>query len=147
MINEAFKERMKRLLGEEYEEFISALTDGDAVKGMRVNTVKTTPQDFLSKSDFPLSPLAYVNEGFILEGSDTVGKSAEHHSGMIYMQDPGAMATLGALEIESGWRVLDTCSAPGGKSTQANSLYRFLRACSLEIFVDCVAFIATTTSS
>jgi len=37
---------------------------------------------------------------------------------MIYMQDPSAMATVHAIEIKEGSRVLDSCSAPGGKTTQ-----------------------------
>ena len=38
---------------------------------------------------------------------------------MIYVQDPGAMAALSALDIEDGWWVLDMCASPGGKATQA----------------------------
>ena len=38
---------------------------------------------------------------------------------MIYVQDPGAMATANALDILTGWRVADLCAAPGGKSGQA----------------------------
>ena len=37
---------------------------------------------------------------------------------MFYVQDPGAMATVKALEISKGWRVLDSCAAPGGKASQ-----------------------------
>ena len=34
------------------------------------------------------------------------------------MQDPSAMATVWAVELSEGMTVLDSCSAPGGKTTQ-----------------------------
>ena len=119
MLNEAFKERMQNLLGEEYDKFIEALENGEPIKGLRVNTIKSSCEHFLSVSDFSLEKLPYLDEGFILLDKESVGESPEHHAGMIYMQDPGAMATLCALDIKEGAWVIDLCSAPGGKSSQA----------------------------
>ena len=119
MLDEKFLLRMKELLGDEYSEFLLALTEKESVHGLRVNTEKISVADFLSCTDLPLRSLSYAEEGFILEVSESIGTTPEHHAGMIYMQDPGAMATLCALDIKEGWRVLDMCSAPGGKSTQA----------------------------
>ncbi len=114
-----FCERMKELLGNDYPRLYEALTGADAVRGLRVNTLKCTPEMFAEISDMSLSPLSYCDEGFILCSDIQIGTSPEHHSGMIYMQDPGAMSALCALDIEHGWRVLDMCAAPGGKSSQA----------------------------
>ena len=119
MTSEKFKIRMKSLLGCEYDAFIDAIENKDAVRGLRVNTLKADPEIFKEGSDFSLLPLSYTENGFILNGGDGIGNSPEHHSGMIYIQDPGAMATANALDIREGWRVLDMCSAPGGKSGQA----------------------------
>ena len=119
MTSEKFKSRMKELLGCEYEDFIDAIENKEAVRGLRVNTLKADPKFFTEGSDFSLTPLPYSKDGFILNGGDGIGNSPEHHSGMIYIQDPGAMATANALDIREGWRVLDMCSAPGGKSGQA----------------------------
>ena len=119
MLNENFLLKMKELLGDEYSEFVSALTEKDAVHGLRVNTVKISVEDFLKNTTLPTTKLSYAEEGFILGQVDSIGTTPDHHSGMIYMQDPGAMATLCALDIKEGWKVLDMCSAPGGKSTQA----------------------------
>ena len=119
MLDEKFKARMKSILGDEYEEFIYALENKEAVRGIRVNTLKSDP-DFFKKSEcFSLTPLTYFSDGFMLNESDGIGNTPEHHAGMIYVQDPGAMATATALDIKEGWSVLDTCSAPGGKSGQA----------------------------
>ncbi len=117
MLPEGFLVRMRELLGDEYDEFISALSR-EAVRGMRVNLIKANTEEFIRDCPFELRKIPYCENGFILESDGTVGKSAEHHAGMIYMQDPGAMATLSALDIDPEWSVADLCAAPGGKSSQ-----------------------------
>ncbi len=119
MLDEKFKSRMQKLLGSEYNAFIAALENEAAVRGARINTLKCGIDEFAEKSGIPLTPLIYSGEGFILGDYSGIGNTPEHHSGMIYIQDPGAMASAAALNIEAGWRVLDMCSAPGGKSGQA----------------------------
>lgn len=118
MIPEKFKEKMKNLLGDEYPTFIDAIENGTAVRGLRVNLIKTCTRDFLSKAPFNLTPIPYVNNGFILNEDVPMGPSAYHHAGAIYMQDPGAMATVASIDVESDWWVADLCAAPGGKSSQ-----------------------------
>lgn len=111
---------MKNILGDEYAEFENALCE-ESVRGVRVNTSKISVRDFLSVTSLTLDKIAYANDGFIPENADGIGKSAEHHAGMFYVQDPGAMATVKAIDIERGWRVLDACAAPGGKASQLAS--------------------------
>ena len=119
MLNEKFKSRMSKLLGDNYADFIYALENSEAVRGIRVNTLKAKIDFFTDNDSFSLTPLSYYPEGFILEEGDGIGNTPEHHAGMIYVQDPGAMATASALDIKEGWSVLDMCSSPGGKSGQA----------------------------
>ena len=118
MLNEKFKTRISVLLGEEYDAFADSL-EKDAVRGLRVNTLKADIEKATLAFEDKLTPLSYAEDGFILKGSEGIGNTPEHHSGMIYIQDPGAMATANALDILSGWSVLDMCAAPGGKSGQA----------------------------
>ena len=122
MLHEAFKERMRDLLGEMSEEFFKALDEGREVKGIRVNTAKCDPEAFFDVWEGELRAISYCKEGFIPTEQRGLGNTAAHHAGMIYVQDPGAMAALTALDIEEGWHVLDMCSAPGGKSSQAAAL-------------------------
>ena len=117
MLNEAFLNRMKNMLGDGYAEFEAALSE-EAVRGVRVNTVKCDASDFAKRTSLPLSPLPYCKEGYALTEDIQIGRTPEHHSGMIYVQDPGAMSTVTALDIPRGAFVLDTCAAPGGKSSQ-----------------------------
>lgn len=120
MLPEKFKSRMKDMLGEEYEAFEMALSERN-VRAVRVNTTKLSVSDFLQKTSLTLSPISYADDGFIPDSCEGIGRSAEHHSGMFYVQDPGAMATVKSLKIQEGWRVLDACSAPGGKASQLAS--------------------------
>ncbi len=120
MLPERFKDRMADMLGEEYAEFEKALEEPN-VRAIRVNTTKIAVDDFLSKTTLNLSPISYADDGFIPDSAEGIGRTAEHHAGMFYVQDPGAMATVKALEIKEGWRVLDACSAPGGKASQLAS--------------------------
>ena len=115
MINEAFFERMKNLLGDGYADFESALAE-PPVRGVRMNPIKCRVD--LSDSALPLTPLSYYEGGYSLDRDIAIGKTPEHHAGMIYVQDPGAMSTLSALDIPRGALVLDTCAAPGGKASQ-----------------------------
>ena len=119
MLPERFKERMKKLLGAEYSAFEEALESRKPVRGMRVNTVKADPEEVKHDFPLPITEIKYSTDGFILHSDTAVGTLPEHHSGMIYMQDPGAMASMCAIDIPKGAWVVDLCAAPGGKSGQA----------------------------
>ncbi len=118
MIPKEFSEKMKIILGDEYDAFIEALEGGSAVRGLRVNLIKTDVEKLTESGEFALEPIPYAENGFILREDRQVGASPFHHAGMIYMQDPGAMASVSALDIQPDWWVADLCSAPGGKSSQ-----------------------------
>lgn len=113
----AFAARMKQLLGEEEFRLYEASFDQNAVRAFRVNTEKISVEDFTQITPFPSEPVPYVETGFYLD-YDKIGNHPFHHAGMIYVQDPGAMATAECLEIQPDWWVLDLCAAPGGKSSQ-----------------------------
>ena len=115
-----FTERMKNILGNDYDSFEQALGE-ENVRAIRVNTTKISVDDFLKKTRLKLSEISYAADGFIPESCDGIGKTPEHHAGLFYVQDPGAMATVKALDVKEGWRVLDACSAPGGKASQLAS--------------------------
>ncbi len=118
MINlpEKFKERMKTLLGEDYEKYEKALGE-TPVKAFRVNTDKISLEDFEKINPFPSEKIPYCENGFYYT-YDKIGNHPYHHAGMIYVQEPGAMAPAECIDIVPDWTVLDMCAAPGGKSTQ-----------------------------
>lgn len=118
MINlpEKYKERMKSLLGEDYEAYEKSLSE-PPIRAFRVNTDKISVEEFEKICPFPHEKIPYTENGFYFT-YDKIGNHPFHHAGMIYVQEPGAMAPAECLEIQPGWTVLDMCAAPGGKSTQ-----------------------------
>ncbi len=122
-IPESFKERMISILGEdEAKRLFFSIENEDAVKAFRVNRIKMSVDSFESndpqidrkKTEFP--PDAYITR------EEFPGSLPAHHSGAIYMQDISAMSTVTAVEITEGALILDSCSAPGGKTTQLAAL-------------------------
>lgn len=111
-----YAQRMQRLLCEEYGDYVDAL-NLPPVRGFRVNTDKISLDEFEKINIFSSSKIPYVENGYYLQ-YDKIGNHPYHHAGMIYVQEPAAMAPAECVDIESGWFVLDMCAAPGGKSTQ-----------------------------
>lgn len=113
---EAFEKRMRVLLGEEYSDYLSSL-EKPPVRAFRVNTDKISLSEFEKINPFSTEKIPYVDNGFYFT-DEKIGNHPYHHAGMIYVQEPGAMAPAECVEIDPDWCVLDMCSAPGGKSSQ-----------------------------
>ena len=126
MIPEKFKERMKLLLGGEYEDFMAAL-EQERYQALRVNPMKMDREEFLRKAPFSLSPVPWEENGFYYEKKENLpqpGKHPWHEAGVYYIQEPSAMSAVPFLEARPGERILDLCAAPGGKSTQIAAAMR-----------------------
>ena len=118
MFPKEFKDRMTNLLGNESEAFFAELESGEAVRAFRVNEIKCSPDDFETIGSPISRERAKFPKGAYYTGEAFPGSLACHHAGMIYMQDPSAMATVHSIKIKEGAIVFDSCSAPGGKTTQ-----------------------------
>ncbi|MBQ5748514.1 MAG: RsmB/NOP family class I SAM-dependent RNA methyltransferase [Oscillospiraceae bacterium] len=114
MLPEAFLQKMKTLLGTEFDEFLCAC-DRPLQTGLRRNPLKSCTA---SLDRFGLSPVPWEATGFYYDASTRPGLSALHDAGVYYLQEPSAMAPAALLDAKPGERVLDLCAAPGGKSTQ-----------------------------
>lgn len=112
-----FKEYMKDMLGEEYYNFISSYDAAPLYSGVRVNTLKTDGTDLEVVSK--LKKIPWCETGYYADKTVINGKHPYHIGGLLYFQEPSAMAVVEALPISEGDFVLDLCAAPGGKSTQA----------------------------
>jgi NOL1/NOP2/sun family putative RNA methylase len=117
MLPKEFETRMEMLLKEKYPLLKDELENKDPSRAFRINTIKATPSLLNGKALFKATPIPFAENGYYFS-EDKIGNHPYHHAGAIYVQDPSAMATVNALEIEKGWRILDMCSAPGGKTTQ-----------------------------
>ncbi len=114
---EQFKTRMKNLLGESFGEFLASY-EIPPRKAVRVNTLKITVDDFEKLEPLPLcGRVEWEPNGFYVD-SEKAGKTIAHAAGLYYVQEPSAMCAAPLLKVKGGERVLDLCSAPGGKGTQ-----------------------------
>lgn len=111
---------MSRLLGEEYPAFETALNQA-AVAGLRVNTLKISPQEFFEISPFKLVPVPWSNSGFelasVIDSETMPGSHPYHAAGLYYLQEPSAMLAVELLDPQPGERILDLAAAPGGKAS------------------------------
>ena len=111
-----YKNRMQEILKEDFLSYIEEL-EKPPVKAFRVNTDKISLKDFEKLNTFSSAPVPYIDNAFYLE-YEKIGNHPYHHAGLIYVQEPAAMAPAECIDINPDWFILDMCAAPGGKSTQ-----------------------------
>lgn len=117
VLPEAFAERMRRLLGSEYEAF-AASYENERQYGLRRNPLKGSEEEFKRAIPFPLRKISWAREGYYYDAEFRPGRHVLHEAGAYYIQEPSAMAVAEALSPNPGERILDLCAAPGGKTTQ-----------------------------
>ena len=114
----AFEEKMKKLLGSEFETYLSCYEE-PRYYGLRVNTNKISSEDFAKIAPFSIRPIPWIENGFYYDGEkDMPAKHPYYFAGLYYLQEPSAMTPASRLPVEPGDRVLDVCAAPGGKATE-----------------------------
>ena len=114
---ENYIQQMKELLKEDFEAYMQSF-EQERYYGLRINTNKISVEDFLKISPFPLEPIPWTDNGFYYQGDQKPAKHPYYYAGLYYLQEPSAMLPAQVLPIEEGEYVLDTCAAPGGKSTE-----------------------------
>lgn len=112
-----YTEKMKALLGAEYDDYIASF-DAGRFYGLRANTWKITAEELQNKELFSLTPVPWCPAGFYYAEGERPAKHPYYHAGLYYLQEPSAMSPAAILPIEEGDIVLDLCAAPGGKTTQ-----------------------------
>ncbi|MBQ7780245.1 MAG: RsmB/NOP family class I SAM-dependent RNA methyltransferase [Clostridia bacterium] len=118
---EAFCARMKMMLGDEYEAFLSSY-DRPNTPSLRLNPLK--------KNNIALADIAqmqcvgervpWAENGYYYdpESETRPGKHPYHESGAYYIQEASATLPASLFPPCEDDKVLDLCAAPGGKSTQ-----------------------------
>ena len=111
MLPEAFLERMKRQLGDEYESYLDSLNRSRAV-ALRFNPLKGE----IPQLPFVGQPVPWEPMGYYYDPDARPGLHVFHEAGVYYLQEASAMAPVALLDPQPGERVCDLCAAPGGKS-------------------------------
>lgn len=114
--------RFLSLFGEETEALLKALNAVPPFT-IRVNPLKTTRDELLEElKAFSPKPTPFSPWGINLERPQGVLESGAFKEGLFQVQDEGAQLVSWLLKPEPGERILDLCSAPGGKATHLAEL-------------------------
>ncbi|MCG9702101.1 16S rRNA (cytosine(1407)-C(5))-methyltransferase RsmF [Vibrio natriegens] len=130
-IPDAFLEKIQTILptGLNMEDFVSSCQK-PLRKSIRVNTLKIRVEAFIQRAEekgWKLSPVPWCESGFWIDADESqvpLGNTAEHMSGLFYIQEASSMMPVTALFMndEAYHAVLDTAAAPGSKTTQIAAL-------------------------
>ena len=113
MLPQAFLDRIKTQLGEEYPRFLESLERPRAV-ALRFNPLKGEKPRLPFVGDrVPWEPM-----GYYYDPDARPGLHPYHEAGVYYLQEASAMAPVALLDPQPGEKVCDLCAAPGGKTTQ-----------------------------
>lgn len=113
---------IKRSVGpKELEPFLIAQNDSVPIT-VRINRLKTTPEELIRKLEkehvtAELHP--FCPECLNLTGTGNISNLKAFTEGLFYVQDAASVLSGYALEVGRNMKVLDCCSAPGGKSFSA----------------------------
>ncbi len=112
-----FIENVKKQLPETEWEAFFAVYNNPPFKGIRLNPLKGEINRLKACLPFLQEQIEWEENGFYTTMEKT-GASPFHFAGIFYSQEPSAMSVAPLLDVQAGERVLDLCSAPGGKGTQ-----------------------------
>ncbi len=104
--------------GTSFADFIHASTTKPTT-ALRVNTLipasETLRHKMLAQG---LTPSPWCADSFVLKQDERLGHSLEYALGGLYIQAKGPSLAVEVLDPQPGERILDLCSAPGGKTSQ-----------------------------
>ena len=89
---------------------------------IQVNTQKTTAPALkaaLEARGITCEFHPWMPDCLVLSGLGNLERLEEFHAGHFYVQDPASKLSVLCAELQPGWKVLDCCAAPGGKSFAA----------------------------
>lgn len=117
-----FLKRMEKMLEDEYSAFLKTFYE-EKNKSIRFNPKKYKifkNIDYISSlftSDF--KRVSWDDLGYYYFGEQKdLTQHPYYHAGLYYLQEASAMAPVNFMPLSKGMKVLDLCSAPGGKTLQ-----------------------------
>lgn len=120
----SFEPWMIRLLIKQYGENLSKkiMLGLNAIPqvSVRVNEIKADYDEVfeeLEKLEYDIEEGVICPEAICIKGGKSIESNPLFKEGKITVQDESAMVVAPLLELEEGMKVVDLCSAPGGKTT------------------------------
>ncbi len=112
-----FEEKMKELLGEEFQDYMNSYGE-KSCSGLRANRMKISPEELEKRLPFGVKRVPWIPNGFTYGEEAQPSRDPYYFAGLYYLQEPSAMTPASRLPVEPRDRVLDLCAAPGGKATE-----------------------------
>lgn len=117
-----FINRMEGMLGEEAQDFLTAMQENPSVS-IKLNRRKTLDPSVTGYEG--LTPVSWCDSGYYIPERPKFTLNPLLHAGVFYVQDASSMVyeTIAekiipaALDTGNPLRILDMCAAPGGKTT------------------------------
>ncbi|MGI6497694.1 MAG: 16S rRNA (cytosine(967)-C(5))-methyltransferase RsmB [Oscillospiraceae bacterium] len=91
---------------------------------LQINPLKATPETLKSslENQSRATPHPWLPGCLEVRQSGSLEQLAGWQDGLFWVQDPAAKLAVMAAAPQKGWKVLDACAAPGGKSFAAAAL-------------------------
>ena len=109
-------ERLRRAYSEDWPAIVAA-GNSPPPMALRVNRRRGSVADYQARLEaVGIAARPAGVSGLILDKPVAVDALPGFFDGLVSVQDPGAQRAAQLLAPEPGWRVLDACAAPGGKT-------------------------------
>lgn len=121
---EWFVKKFGNIYGEEFITELMRINNTPPELSARVNTLKTTREELINllSSEGCLVQKGNAQEAIVFNGYSMIEKSKEFNEGYFIFQDESSMLVAKVLDPKPGNKVVDLCSAPGGKTTHIAQL-------------------------
>ncbi len=117
--------KLTGLLGAEFAEGLMDAGNGTPELTIRANTLKVTAEELIKEleSEGVASEKGkYAEEAVTIKSNVSIAQLSTFKKGLFQVQDESSMLPARVLSPQPGERVLDVCSAPGGKATHMAQL-------------------------
>jgi len=113
---------LRQNVGPERLEKMLAANNAQPATVVQVNTLRTTAEELVEKlaeEEVQTQIHPWMPDCLVLSGTGNLEKLKSFQEGLFYVQDPAAKLSVMCAQLQPGFRVMDCCAAPGGKSFAA----------------------------
>ncbi|EYE89277.1 hypothetical protein Q428_03105 [Fervidicella metallireducens AeB] len=116
---EWFIKKFIKIYGEEFVIDLMKKNNTPSELTIRINSIKTNKENLVQMlMDKGVNvESGKLDESLILKGFNLIEKSSIFNDGLLTIQDESSMLVANVLDPKPGEKIIDLCSAPGGKTT------------------------------